>query len=244
MMALAAIVEVPLVLVLLTVDLVWGSGPLTFGGAVVLFLLGSTIVNGAVTFAVGQEYLTGEVGISRSMRKAWWRVLTLMGVAAVLAVTLVFLPLLVLSFGQRLLGWLAILVVIPAMIALAVYWFVAVQAVVVENLMPLNGLRRGYQLVQGSWLRVFGFAVLLGLVSLGLGILVTVPITLPLWVLGSAPDSILNVVLVFTSQLAVRIAVLPVIFIASTLLYYDLRVRKEQYTISKLTQEMGIAPAG
>ena len=244
MMALAAIVEVPLVLVLLTVDLIWGAGPATFGGAVVLFLIGSTIVSGAVTFAVGQEYLTGEVGVSCSLRKAWWRVLTLVGLAVVLSGALVFLPLLVLSFGQLLLGWLAILVVIPAVIGLAVYWFVAAQAVVVENLKPLSGLRKSYQLVQGIWLRVFGFAIVLALVSLGLGILVSAPFTLSSWVLGSATDSILNIVLLFTSQLAVRIAVLPVISIAGTLLYYDLRVRKEQYTISKLTQEMGIAPAG
>ena len=75
---LAAIVEAPLLLVLMGVDLIWGTGPLIFGGTAVLFLLGSTIVNGSVTFAVGQHYLTGEVGIGISLRRAWWRILTLM----------------------------------------------------------------------------------------------------------------------------------------------------------------------
>ena len=31
----------------------------------------------------------------------------------------------------------------------------------------------------------------------------------------------------------------PIVFIAGTLLYYDLRVRKEQYDLSALSQEMG-----
>lgn len=244
--ALAAIVEAPLLVVLMGFDLIWGTGPLIFGGTAVLFLLGSTIVNGSVTFAVGQQYLTGEVGISNSLRRAWWRILTLMGLAIVLTATLVIIPLLLINFGPLLLGslgWLVILPMVPLIIGLAVYWFVAVQVVVVEDLKILNSLKRSYLLVQGSWVRVFGFSMILGLTSLGLGILVTIPITLPLWMSASPTDSTLSIVLLSTSQLAVRTTVLPVIFIANTLLYYDLRVRKEQYSILKLTQEMNIAPA-
>ena len=39
--------------------------------------------------------------------------------------------------------------------------------------------------------------------------------------------------------IAVEIVVAPIVFIAGTLLYYDLRVRKEQYDLSALSQEMG-----
>jgi len=41
----------------------------------------------------------------------------------------------------------------------------------------------------------------------------------------------------------VETIVLPVLFIAVTLLYYDLRVRKEQYNVSALSEEMGIGKA-
>ena len=103
--ALAAIVEAPLLVVLMGFDLIWGTGPLIFGGTAVLFMLGSTIVNGSVTFADGQQYLTGEVGISNSLRRAWWRILTLMGLAIVLTATLVIIPLLLINFGLFFIFW-------------------------------------------------------------------------------------------------------------------------------------------
>ena len=37
----------------------------------------------------------------------------------------------------------------------------------------------------------------------------------------------------------VSILIAPVTFIATTLLYYDLRIRKENYDIERLSTEMG-----
>jgi hypothetical protein len=55
---------------------------------------------------------------------------------------------------------------------------------------------------------------------------------------STTPGAIQNLGSIF-----VEMIVLPVLFIAGTLLYYDLRVRKEQYNVSALSQEMGIAAA-
>ena len=44
-------------------------------------------------------------------------------------------------------------------------------------------------------------------------------------------------------SLLVAVVVPPVGFIAGTLIYYDLRVRKEDYDFATLSQEMGVASA-
>jgi hypothetical protein len=41
----------------------------------------------------------------------------------------------------------------------------------------------------------------------------------------------------------VGIFVLPVLFIAGTLVYYDVRIRKEQFDLTVLRREMGLAPS-
>ena len=47
--------------------------------------------------------------------------------------------------------------------------------------------------------------------------------------------------LVVLGQVIVGIVVPPVLFIAWTLLYYDMRVRKEEYDVAALSRELGIA---
>jgi hypothetical protein len=43
------------------------------------------------------------------------------------------------------------------------------------------------------------------------------------------------------NSIVVGVVVLPVLFTGMTLLYYDLRVRKEHFDLEALTQEMGVA---
>jgi hypothetical protein len=49
------------------------------------------------------------------------------------------------------------------------------------------------------------------------------------------------VVLIGISDLVVMVLVSPVIMIAWTLLYNDLRVRKEKYDVPAISRELGIA---
>jgi hypothetical protein len=126
-------------------------------------------------------------------------------------------------------------------IVVIVHMSMAVQAAIVQGYKTAGALKRSYSLVRGKWWRIFGILLVIGLVATGLGIVASIPFAIPLMVLGADPGSQAANYIQALGGLAVRTFVLPVIFIAGTLLYYDLRVREEEYDLTKLTQEMGLA---
>jgi hypothetical protein len=111
-----------------------------------------------------------------------------------------------------------------------------VQAVVVEGRGPVDALRRSWRLVRGSYWRVLGIMFLLLLllyilVGLPTGIAsVVIQLVFPDPVRHFALRQSLSTLIGYLSQ----IVVLPLQLVAYTLLYYDLRVRKEGYDIELL----------
>ena len=85
-------------------------------------------------------------------------------------------------------------------------------------------------------------AVMVGLVILGLIILVTLPFV-SLVLIATSGQSVVALLLYALSRELTYVVVMPVLFIAGTLTYYDLRVRKEQYDIETLSRKMGAAAA-
>ena len=79
---------------------------------------------------------------------------------------------------------------------------------------------------------------MLSLVALGLAILVRLPFELAIVASGTVDGSLLSNIWVVLSDIMIRIAVLPVLFIAGTLLYYDVRVRNEKYDLATLSREL------
>jgi len=237
---LVAIVQAPINVLLLAVYLVTGGGAT---GAVASFLLGTlatVVVYGAVVSATGQQYLNGEIGIRKCYGRAMWRLISLILISivmiAILSIVLVPMGL----TDQPTLVMLASLASIPVL-ALAIYWSMAIQAAVVEGHKAVGALKRSFGLVRGSWWRVFGVSMVFGLVAFGLAIVVSVPFTLPLLLAEADLTTGVSIALRFLGNVAVQTVVPPVIFISGTLLYYDLRVRKEDYSLSTLSREMGIA---
>ena len=137
-------------------------------------------------------------------------------------------------------------IILPAalvvMIMIAVYWFMSIQAVIVEGTKMLSALRRSYKLVKGNWWKVFTRLSIVLLVGLGLSILLILPLVLVgIEMLGADRVANLGAAPLAASWGFVEIIVLPVFFISLTLVYYDLRVRKEQYDLLVLSKEMTIA---
>ncbi|MBI2910977.1 MAG: hypothetical protein HYY05_02460 [Chloroflexi bacterium] len=123
-------------------------------------------------------------------------------------------------------GWvvfLALLVVsalgLPLFIYLLVSLYFFQQPIVIEGAGPLAGLRRGHALVKGSWWRVFGIGLVLMLL---LTILASVA-----GLFGRLPS-------LFAGALTTALG-----NIGATLLYLDLRVRKEGCTAERLAWELG-----
>lgn len=117
-----------------------------------------------------------------------------------------------------------LLLVIPG-IYFGVAWSLYAQGVVVEGRSPSQALGRSRELVSGSWWRVFGILIVMALVAAAMGIA-----TLPILGLAAALDSgaVALVGTMISDSIGISFAALT-----STLLYFDLRARRE-----------GLAPAG
>ena len=107
---------------------------------------------------------------------------------------------------------------IPVSIWLLVRWSLFSQCIVVEDMAWRDALRRSRALVHGSWWRVAGIVLTVVGVALLLGPLVGVAflLTTPLSLTGV--NIVSGIVYVLT---------LPYAAIATTYLYYDLRVREQ-----------------
>ena len=121
---------------------------------------------------------------------------------------------------------------------LLVIWSFATHAVVIENRDVFSAFGRSRELVRGNWWRVFG----IGLVFL----LIVISIIAIVFLVSTVVGLIFNPgTLVFSILSGVVGALLsPVYYIASTLLYIDLRVRKEGYDLQSLSDDLTRRPKG
>ena len=231
--ALVAVVQVPVAVVAQLV----GDGPVAYGFKNVLWLIGSAAVYGAVVFAVCQQYVTGAIGFRQCYQRVRWRLvsLTLLALSVGLVVAIVASLIIVAIYAISILAFLCLL-------GLLVYWSVAVQAVVIEGHRPVRALRRSFGLIRGSWWRVLAITAVVVLVVMGLGLVLQAPFAVASWVAAPESPTAFGNTLQFLGSVLVGVVVPPVAGIASTLIYYDLRVRKEQYNFAMLSREMGMAP--
>ena len=126
-----------------------------------------------------------------------------------------------------------VLIGIPLFFYVLIIWFFAVQAIVIENKSTFDALRRSHELVKSSWWRVFG----IGVVFILLAIALLIPAIIASVIVGFINAVLSNVVL----GVAVAL-VTPVVYIGSTLLYIDLRVRREGYGLQGLADDLARRP--
>ncbi len=238
-LVIAALVQVPVGLISLGLGQLSGIPAVGFV-AYILGVVGAVMVYSAIAYGVGQHYVTGAVEVRECYSRAWWRVrsLTVLALAPMAALLAIALSL---RYGGDLAGAsLALILVLLAVVA-AVYWSMAVPAVVIEGKRALESLKRGFALVQGSWWRALGIVATLMLVALGMAIVLTIPVGLAAAISGGGLASRNMAVLIGAGDLVVTVVVPPVLMIAWTLLYNDFRVRKEEYDVAAMSRELGIA---
>lgn len=176
----------------------------------------SILAGGATIHAVGRHFLGRPVLVQRSYEYAWARFPKLLG-SFVLVLFILVIPI-VLSF---------FIIGIPLLIFAIVALLFVTHAVAIEQLGPTDALRRSWSVVQGNWWRAFGLLAGITLAILGATLII-------FWPAGRFLPPAL-VVLLSTAFSAV---VTPLATIAITALYFNIRVRKEQYTHNDLAQEL------
>ena len=170
----------------------------------VLAAMGLTIVQAMVAYSIAHAGDTPGPDLRAAFATVRRRIGTIVAALVVVAVVVVALEITVIG--------------IPVSIWLLVRWSLFSQCIVVEDMAWRDALRRSRTLVRGSWWRVAGIVLTVVGVALLLGPLVGVAflLTTPLSLTGV--NIVSGIVYVLT---------LPYAAIATTYLYYDLRVREQ-----------------
>ena len=187
----------------------------------IAFLLG--IPSGAAAvFCVGQVLAGQKVDVVTCYYRAF-------GVLLPTAVATVIVTLALIASAILML----IIIGIPLFFYLLVSWFFAIPAVVIEGRDGISALKRSRELTFGSWWRLFGIGVVYTLLFIAIGI--------P----GGIVSSFLLLVRpeLFAIGIAVTVALaIPIYYVGSVLVYFDLRVRKEGYSLQALADDLARRP--
>jgi len=222
----------------------------TIVGTVISLLLG-ILVNGALAVAISQGYLGRQVSIGAAYAVAWRRLGTLLaaGLLAIIFSVLLYAavlaaPLLVFGLLSVLrltaLGVVALIVGLigglVVFLRIVVGWVLVPQVVVLEHSSALAAFRRSAALVAGYRWKTIGVLVVSWLL---LGVLLTVPTILSgaLFGLGHLNATVVTL-LNGLIGLVFGVVLTPIPLAATTLLFYDLKIRKEAFDLEMLAGQL------
>lgn len=189
--------------------------------ALLLYIFGailSVLAFGATIHAVIQQQLGRSVNVGESYKRAWQSSVPL--IIAGIIVALALMASAILMF---------IMVGIPLFIYILVVWYFYMPPIMLEGKSPTAALRRSRELVRGSWWRVFGIVVVFVLISIGLSVVSLIPTSILTFLIPVLGD-------IFS--VGVQALIFPVTAVAATLVYLDLRIRKEGYTLGEMASEI------
>ena len=193
--------------------------PMPLGVFILLVVVGVTmsiIAAGATVYAVAAQYLGRATTIAQCYARAWSRVLSLL--TSTLAFILASIILIASIIG------------IPLFFYILVRWFFYTEAIMIEGRRgPREALGRSYGLVRGSWWRVFGIGVVFVVLLTLIGLVASIPGSI---VVGFSPIGGAILLSIFGT------AVTPIAFIGTALVYLDLRIRNEAYTLGTMAAEV------
>ncbi len=235
-------------------------GAITFALGV-LTAVASIFQTAALSIVVSERFLGHTITIRQAYGRALQRWTSLLGIILILGAlnVVIFAGVVVPFFFIFFLGALGgsggggnsvggalfalltcvLCVIIPAIFiafyAINIRLMFAAQTIVLENLGSVDGLRRSWNLVRGSFWRVLG-------ISIALGVLVIIIAGVPTYVFNIGfsllPWHEVALALNTATQSIISILILPIQFAAYTLLYYDLRIRKEGFDLQLLAQQL------
>jgi hypothetical protein len=223
------------------------------------------MMNGALIYATSQQYFRQPINIKEAYGLAWQRLSDMFW-----ATVLIFLAIWVISVGIALISLMITMTITSRMegistdlmfavaFSLAVIpvtylstrWFFALQSALIEGLSPIKALKNSSALVKNNWWRVLGILLILTIITSAIAIVLFTPVimygaieakTAPMrWSTGLPPTYIIAA---FIWDAIATILCTPTFMIGATLLYFDLRVRKQGYSLDALANELGLTSA-
>ncbi|HEY2704667.1 MAG TPA: hypothetical protein VGL20_13345, partial [Candidatus Dormibacteraeota bacterium] len=197
----------------------------------------------AMSRAVSDRYLDRPASLGTSYQAALGRAGPLLGAILLLLLLVAGLTVAVVV-GIGVAALLGPAGVVP-IIGLGIAWTVALpvlavrstlfaQAIVVEGSGSWAGLRRSWRLTRGFFWRTFALLVVVFLLQSVVGAVIQVPVALLIGGLSTGAQQLIGQALGAVSSVVVS----PLSLIALTLVYYDLRIRKEAFDIEMLAASL------
>jgi hypothetical protein len=210
-----------------------GGGFLAFGllgglVGVVVYLFAYLFSQGGTIYAVSDLYLGRPTTIGASLQRMWGRLLNLFGVSvlsglAILAATL--------------------FLIIPG-IYVACRLITCLPAALLEDLGPRESLSRSFALTKANAGRAFGIYVIYIVMLYAIIMVFTFPSLFLTATLAKDPSMAwISLALVQVGTFVAGTLVGPFLLIATSVFYYDLRVRKEAFDLQMMMNPSGsVAP--
>jgi hypothetical protein len=210
------------------------SGNLAFGILGFLMVFVVTVVaflfsQGATIYAVSDLYLGRTTTIGASLGRMWGQLLNL--------------------FGVSILNGLAVLVATIFLIIPGIYvacrLIVCVPAALLEDLGARQSLERSFALTKDNAGRAFGIYAIYFTILYAILLLFSLP-TIYLVATSMKDPSMLRTTMVLqqAGAFVAQTVVGPFILIATSVFYFDLRVRKEAFDLQMMMNPLGAIPAG
>ena len=226
------------------------------GLELVLMVAAMLITEAIVTVVVSRAVLGRTTSIPQALRAAGPRLLSLLGlntliwlmVAACVVVPFVLTVTFAVALNSPGLAALGVLLTLAGACLGAYFWTqyaLAPAAVMLEPAPALTAMRRSKWLVAGGWWRVFGILSLCGLMSYIVSYVMELPVSaiqfaqLPeVMAAGPNPDPLALFDAMFSPSVLVAVIVMsalvasisqPFMTSVATLIYHDLRIRKESF---------------
>ncbi len=213
--------------------------PGAFLGVGVVVILSFVICDAVLTLAVSQAYLEGAIDLSDAFGVGFRRIISVMLASffrGLLLTLVVFAVAMVFGVLSLLKTPVLLALLVPFVLWLVVYvllrTFALTPIVLLEDAGPNVAMSRTLRLTKDCAAHIF--------FSLGLAYL--------LYFIISGIVSVLGVTLLTPTTAGiigafVIIPIYPLLSVVSTLLYYDLRIRKEGFDLEVMSRELGGAPA-
>ena len=190
----------------------------------VISFLASQLATGACFKAVAEGYLGETPSWRASVRFALRRLLSILWIAIL---------------GGIVIGVGTILCILPGIYFWAAF-AVALPVLMTEGLRGRRALSRSRQLVKGRWWKTFLLLFVAGLLASVVGGAVTAAVASLSFV--SRDDEALLFVVGAISGTAGSLVTTPFKAAYTTVLYFDLRVRKEAFDLRLLAEQLGVEP--
>jgi len=197
--------------------------------AFVVYMVAYLFSQAGTIYAVSELYLGRTTTIGDSLRRAWGQLANLFGVTMLSGIC-VFI------------GFICL--VVPG-VYLACRWITCVPAALLEDLGPRSALERSYHLTEDNAGRAFLIYLLYMVLMYAASLLFVIPFTVGMAMSLKDPGMArLWSGLMQVGSFFAGVLVGPILLIATSVFYYDLRVRKEAFDLQLMMHPSGNVPSG